>query len=49
VVPQRNALTTSASTTLLALFSLYELIRKRTDTDVAFTREFTLDIKSKKR
>jgi hypothetical protein len=26
---------------LLALLSLYELIRKRTDTHVAFTREFT--------
>jgi hypothetical protein len=34
---------------LLALLSLYELIRKRTDTDVAFTMEFTLNIKSKER
>ena len=34
---------------MLALLSLYELIRKRTDTEVAFTREFTWDIESKKR
>ena len=26
---------------LLALLSLYELLRKRTETDVAFTREYT--------
>jgi hypothetical protein len=32
---------------LLALLSLYELIRKRMDTDVAFTREFAWDIESK--
>jgi hypothetical protein len=31
----------------LALLSLYELIRKRMDTDVAFTMEITRDIKSK--
>jgi hypothetical protein len=35
--------------TLLALLSLYELIRKRTDTNVAFTREFIWDIESKER
>jgi hypothetical protein len=34
---------------LLALLSLYELIRKRTDTDIAFTRVFTWDIESKER
>ena len=32
---------------LLALLSLYELLCKRTETDVAFTREYTWDIKSK--
>jgi len=32
---------------LLALLSLYELLRKRIETDVAFTREYTWDIESK--
>jgi len=34
---------------MLALLSLNELLRKRTDTDVAFTREYTWDIESKER
>jgi hypothetical protein len=34
---------------LLALLSLYELIRKLTNTDVALTREFIWDIESKER
>ena len=32
---------------MLALLSLNELLRKRTETDVAFTREYTWDIESK--
>ena len=32
---------------MLALLSLYELLRKRIETDVAFTREYTWDIESK--
>ena len=33
----------------MALLSLYELLRKHTVTDVAFTREYTWDIESKER
>ena len=32
---------------MLALLRLNELLRKRTETDVAFTREYTWDIDSK--
>ena len=34
---------------MLALLSLNELLHKRTETDVAFTREYTWDIESKER
>ena len=34
---------------VLALLSLYELLPKRTETDVTFTREYTWDIESKER
>ena len=34
---------------LLALLSLNELLRKCTETDLAFTREYTWDIESKER
>ena len=34
---------------LLALLSLNEVLRKRTETDVAFTREYIWDIESKER
>jgi hypothetical protein len=32
---------------MLALLSLIELLHKRTETDVAFTSEYTWDIESK--
>ena len=34
---------------LLALLSLNELLCKHTETDVAFTKEYTWDIESKER
>jgi hypothetical protein len=39
--------TSGSADLVLALLSLYELIRKRNDTDVAFTKEFSWDIESK--